>query len=69
MERKGEQGVPETRPILHLRLHHLQLSCGCLTSAGFGGKLPWQRGSGLTQPNPPLVVAPVKAVSSSRSWS
>lgn len=54
MERKGEQGVPETRLIPHFRLRHLQLSCGCLTSTGFGGKLPWQRVSGLTHTNPPL---------------
>lgn len=53
MERKGEHAVPETRPIPHLRLHHLQLSCGCLTSTGFGGKLPWQWGSGLTHTNSP----------------
>lgn len=43
------------RPASHPYLYHLTLSCGCPTSTGFGGRLPWHWGSGLThtQPHPP----------------
>lgn len=39
----------------HPYLHHLQLSCGCPTSTGFGGRQPWPWGSGLTHTNPPSL--------------
>lgn len=42
------------RPKPHPYLHQLQLTCGCPTSTGFGGRLPWHWGFWPHTHQPPL---------------